>query len=85
MTVLTLLGLLCFQMPVMDGYEATKRIREEESCYGIHTPIIALTAHSEEEDLQKTIQAGMDLYLTKPIERKTVVESVHQVWKEDNN
>ncbi|XP_071674305.1 probable histidine kinase 2 [Lolium perenne] len=73
------------QMPVMDGYEATKRIREEESCYGIHTPIIALTAHSEEEDLQKTIQAGMDLYLTKPIERKTVVESVHQVWKEDNN
>ncbi|XP_047084115.1 probable histidine kinase 2 [Lolium rigidum] len=73
------------QMPVMDGYEATKCIREEERCYGIHTPIIALTAHSEEEDLQNTIQAGMDLYLTKPIEKKTVVEAVHQVWKEDNN
>jgi CheY-like chemotaxis protein len=43
----------------MDGYEATKRIREEESRYGICTPIIALTAHSEEEDLQKTIHVGM--------------------------
>ncbi|KAM0930817.1 hypothetical protein ACQ4PT_000722 [Festuca glaucescens] len=72
------------QMPVMDGYEATKHIREEESRYGIHTPIIALTAHSEEEDLQKTIQAGMDLHLTKPIQKEKVVEAVHQVWKEDN-
>ncbi|KAM0930814.1 hypothetical protein ACQ4PT_000721 [Festuca glaucescens] len=71
------------QMPVMDGYEATKRIREEESHYRIHTPIIALTAHSE-EDLQKTIQAGMDLHLTKPIQKEKVVEAVHQVWKEDN-
>ncbi|KAM0929571.1 hypothetical protein ACQ4PT_001608 [Festuca glaucescens] len=72
------------QMPVMDGYEATKCIREEESRYGIRTPIIALTAHSEEEDLQKTIQAGMDLHLTKPIQKEKVVEAVHQVWKEDN-
>ncbi|XP_047085999.1 probable histidine kinase 2 [Lolium rigidum] len=68
------------QMPVMDGYEATKRIREEESRYGIRTPIIALTAHSEEEDLQKTIQAGMDLHLTKPIQKEKLVEAVHQVW-----
>ncbi|KAM0931277.1 hypothetical protein ACQ4PT_000348 [Festuca glaucescens] len=66
------------QMQVMDGYEATKRIREEESRYGIHTPIIALTAHSEEEDLQKTIKAGMDLHLTKPIQKEKVVEAVHQ-------
>jgi CheY-like chemotaxis protein len=81
MTVLTLLDLLCFQMPVMDGYEATMRIRDEESRYGIHTPIIALTAHSEEE---KAIQAGMDLHLTKPIHKEKVVEAVHQMWKEDN-
>jgi CheY-like chemotaxis protein len=71
-------------MPVMDGYEATKRIRMEESRYGIHTPIIALTAHSEEEYLQKTIQAGMDLHLTKPIQKEQLVEVVHQVWKEHN-
>ncbi|KAK1650837.1 hypothetical protein QYE76_068642 [Lolium multiflorum] len=73
-----------FQMLVMDGYEATKRIREEEIRYGIHTPIIALTAHSEEEDLQKTIHAGMDLHLTKPIQKEKVMEAVHQVLKEDN-
>uniref|UniRef100_A0ACD5WZA9 Uncharacterized protein n=1 Tax=Avena sativa TaxID=4498 RepID=A0ACD5WZA9_AVESA len=73
------------QMPVMDGYEATKRIREEESRHGIHTPIIALTAHSEEEDLQETILAGMDLYLTKPIQKKKIVEAVGQVCKEDKN
>jgi CheY-like chemotaxis protein len=71
-------------MPVMDGYEATKRIREEESRYGICTPIIALTAHSEEEDMQKTIHAEMDLHLTKPIQKEKVVEAVHQVLKEDN-
>jgi CheY-like chemotaxis protein len=71
-------------MPVMDGYEETKCIHEEESRYGICNPIIALTAHSEEEDLQKTIQAGMDLHLTKPIQKKKVVEVVHQVWKEYN-
>ncbi|KAL6861923.1 hypothetical protein ACP4OV_017623 [Aristida adscensionis] len=69
------------QMPVMDGYEATKLIREEEKFYGIHTPIIALTAHSMEEDLQTCILAGMDLHLTKPIERKRVVEAVNRACK----
>uniref|UniRef100_A0ACD5XNF7 Uncharacterized protein n=1 Tax=Avena sativa TaxID=4498 RepID=A0ACD5XNF7_AVESA len=73
------------QMPVMNGYEATKRIREEESRHRIHIPIIALTAHSEEEELQKTIQAGMDLYLTKPIQKKKIVEAVHQVCKKHKN
>lgn len=57
----------------MDGYEATKLIREEEERYGIHTPIIALTA---EEDLQKAMDAGMDLHLTKPILQMKIVEAV---------
>ncbi|CAD6337438.1 unnamed protein product [Miscanthus lutarioriparius] len=43
------------QMPNMDGYEATKLIREEERRYGIHTPIIALTAADTEEDLEKAM------------------------------
>ncbi|XP_025813247.1 probable histidine kinase 2 [Panicum hallii] len=72
------------QMPNIDGYEATKLIREEEHRYGIHTPIIALTAHNMEEDLQKAIDAGMDLHLTKPIERKRIVEAVCRVCKREN-
>ncbi|TVU12299.1 hypothetical protein EJB05_45936, partial [Eragrostis curvula] len=72
------------QMPIMDGYEATKLIREEEKSYGIHTPIIALTAHTIEEDLQKAIDAGMDLHLTKPVERMKMVEAVCRMCKRNN-
>ncbi|CAN6202299.1 unnamed protein product [Urochloa humidicola] len=72
------------QMPNMDGYEATKLIREEENRYGIHTPIIALTANDMEEDMQKAIHAGMDLHLTKPINGKRIVEAVCRVCKREN-
>jgi len=71
-------------MPNMDGYEATKLIREEERRYGIHTPIIALTAADTEEDLEKAIDAGMDLHLTKPILRQKIVEAVRSVCKREN-
>nr|CAB3494535.1 unnamed protein product [Digitaria exilis] len=66
-------------MPVMDGYEATRRIREVENRHGIHTPIIALTAHAMEEEMQKTILAGMDLHLTKPMERRSIAEAIRHV------
>ncbi|CAL5044190.1 unnamed protein product [Urochloa decumbens] len=72
------------QMPNMDGYEATKLIREEEQHYAIHTPIIALTANDMEEDMQKAIHAGMDLHLTKPINGKKIVEAVSRVCKREN-
>ncbi|KAK4487332.1 hypothetical protein RD792_006051 [Penstemon davidsonii] len=55
------------QMPVMDGYEATKLIRKEEKVHGIHIPIIALTACSTKEEIEKTLDAGMDFHLAKPI------------------
>ncbi|RCV42669.1 hypothetical protein SETIT_9G234100v2 [Setaria italica] len=67
------------QMPVMDGYEATRRIREVENRYGIHTRIIALTAHAMEEETRKTILAGMDLHLTKPMERRSIAEAIRRV------
>jgi CheY-like chemotaxis protein len=68
-------------MPVVNGYEATRLIREEENSYGVRIPIIALTAHTLEEGLQKAIDTGMDLHLTKPVESKKIVEAVYSNGK----
>jgi two-component system sensor histidine kinase/response regulator len=52
-------------MPVMDGYEATERIRQQHGCEKI--PIVALTAHNSPEDRERCMAAGMSAYLTKPV------------------
>lgn len=54
------------QMPDMDGLEATRLIREREGAQGQHVPIIALTAHTRQQDLDQCLAAGMDHYLSKP-------------------
>nr|GEY60333.1 histidine kinase CKI1-like [Tanacetum cinerariifolium] len=54
------------QMPDMDGCEATKQIRLVEITYGVHIPIIGLTAHEEGEELNKMFAAGIDIYISKP-------------------
>ena len=64
------------QMPVMDGIEASRRIREWES-EGVHTFIVALTAGYFPEDGQKLFEAGMDNYLTKPFQ----VEHIQRLLK----
>jgi CheY-like chemotaxis protein len=56
------------QLPGMDGFEATRLIRQEEAETGRHTPIVAMTAHAMEEDRKRCLEAGMDDYVSKPIQ-----------------
>jgi CheY-like chemotaxis protein len=63
------------RMPVMDGYETARRIRKKEGA-GSRVPIFALTAHAFEEDKEKCLAAGMDHWLTKPLQRKQLVKAI---------
>jgi response regulator RpfG family c-di-GMP phosphodiesterase len=68
------------QMPVMDGLEAVRRIREIENAGGVaRVPIVALTAHAMTSDRERCLAAGMDGYLAKPI-RTTELREVLATW-----
>lgn len=73
------LVLMDVQMPEMNGFEATRRIRDREEETGAHVPIIALTARATEEDRDKCLQAGMDDYLSKPVDAETLRTTVAEV------
>ena len=70
------LVLMDVQMPEMDGFEATRRIREREKCSGDHMPIIALTAHATKGYREKCLEHGMDGYLSKPLDLRELLEAV---------
>ncbi|KAK4862840.1 hypothetical protein LT330_002973 [Penicillium expansum] len=69
--------LMDVQMPVMGGFEATGNIRQYEKMNGLpRTPIIALTAHAMLGDRDKCIQAGMDDYLSKPLDSSRMMQTI---------
>jgi two-component system sensor histidine kinase/response regulator len=66
------------QMPEMDGFEATRRIREIEKETGGHIPIIALTANAFAEDRERCLAVGMDAYIAKPLRREQLITILKQ-------
>ncbi len=64
------LVLMDVQMPELDGFETTAAIRERERATGAHVPIVAVTAHAMKGDAERCLAAGMDAYLTKPLEAR---------------
>jgi two-component system, sensor histidine kinase and response regulator len=70
--------LMDVQMPEMDGFDATRTIRQYEKITGRHTPIVAMTAHAMKGDREKCIEAGMDFYITKPVNPNELFETVQK-------
>ena len=68
--------LMDVQMPEMDGFEATEKIRANESATKRHVPIIAMTAHAMKGDRERCLEAGMDDYVPKPISSETLFNTI---------
>jgi signal transduction histidine kinase len=71
--------LMDVQMPKVDGFEATRHIRNMEETIGTHIPIIAMTAHAMKGDREKCLESGMDYYITKPVDSKELIELIQKV------
>jgi two-component system, sensor histidine kinase and response regulator len=73
------LVLMDVQMPRMDGFDATRHIREQEINSEKHIPIIAMTAHAMKGDKEKCLEAGMDYYITKPIDSQELIGLIKKI------
>ena len=75
------LVLMDIQMPVMDGYEATRRIRALENRKLAGIPILAMTANAFDEDRRAAAESGMDGFLSKPIQMEEVLQLLRQIFE----
>jgi PAS domain S-box-containing protein len=79
------LVLMDIQMPRLNGFEATRVIREKERERGGHTPIVAMTAHARKEDEEICHAAGMDAYISKPIDFKKSLLLIGDIIKQKSS
>ena len=75
--------LMDIQMPVMDGYEATRTIRAMPAQWMQKIPILAMTANAFEEDRKKALEVGMNGHLAKPIDAEKLLEMLAEVLKKE--
>jgi two-component system sensor histidine kinase/response regulator len=75
--------LMDVQMPELDGYEATRRIRSHEISTGTRIPIIAMTAHAMSGDRERCLEEGMDDYVSKPVRREALEEAMGRILTYD--
>ena len=73
--------LMDIQMPVMDGYEATRLIRKLEEPKLASIPILAMTANAFDEDRRAALSCGMNGFLSKPIDMKEVIQALQEVFE----
>ena len=73
------LVLMDVQMPEIDGFEATATLRKKEEATGAHLPVVAMTAHAMQGDKERCLAAGMDGYVSKPIDINQLVSVVESV------
>jgi two-component system, sensor histidine kinase and response regulator len=78
------LVLMDVQMPDMDGFETTKAIRAQERVSKKHLPIVAMTAHAMIGDRERCLAAGMDSYVTKPVDAAKLLTAIADAVPRDS-